>query len=119
MTDDRWPALPYDAWKDTYATLHMWTQVVGKVTLALAPAINHSWGIAFHLTPRGWITPLLAYGDRSFTIAFDFVEHQLSIDTSDDRHWTMPLRPMTVADFYRDVMKALSDLSMPVKIWSM
>jgi len=62
MTDERWPALPYDAWKDTYATLHMWTQVVGKIALALAPPLNHSWGIAFQITPRGLMTRTLPHG---------------------------------------------------------
>ena len=80
---ERWPALPYDAWKDTYATLHMWTQVVGKVAVALAQPVNHSWGIAFHLTGRGFRTGVLPHGDRSFSIAFDFIDHRIVIETSD------------------------------------
>jgi hypothetical protein len=119
MTDDRWPPLPYDAWKDTYATLHMWMQVVGKVTLALVPPVNHSWAIAMHLTPRGITTPLLPYGARIFTIEFDFVAHELRVDTSDGERLTLPLKPMSVAGFYRDVMRILKDLSLPVKIWTM
>jgi uncharacterized protein DUF5996 len=118
MTDDRWPALPYDAWKDTYATLHMWTQVVGKIALAQAPPLNHSWGVALHLTPRGLSTALLPHGRRSFTIEFDFVDHLLRIDTAGGDRRTLALTPMSVADFYRDVMAALRDLSMPVTIWS-
>ena len=70
MSED-WPALPYEAWKDTYATLHMWAQVVGKVALARAPALNHSWGAALHVTSRGLSTLALAYGPRSFSIVFD------------------------------------------------
>jgi len=119
MTDDRSPPLPYDAWKDTYATLHMWMQVVGKVTLALVPPVNHSWAIAMHLTPRGITTPLLPYGARIFTIEFDFVAHELRVDTSDGERLTLPLKPMSVAGFYRDVMRILKDLSLPVKIWTM
>jgi uncharacterized protein DUF5996 len=119
MTDDRWPPLPYDAWKDTYATLHMWTQVVGKVALARMPPMNHSWGVALHLTPRGLATALLPYDRRSFTIEFDFIDHHLRIDTSDGQRRLLPLKPMPVAEFYRDVMTALGDLSLPVKIWSM
>jgi hypothetical protein len=119
MTDERWPALPYDAWKDTYATLHMWTQVVGKVALARMPPLNHSWGVALHLTPRGLATALLPHELRSFTIEFDFVDHQLRIETSDGDRTLLPLAPMSVADFYRDVMRALADLALPVKIWSL
>jgi Family of unknown function (DUF5996) len=119
MTDDPWPALPYETWKDTYATLHLWTQVVGKVALAQAPPLNHSWGVALHLTPRGLTTPLLPYGSKSFTIEFDFLDQQLQISTSDGDRRTLPLSPMSVADFYRYVMNLLRDLSLPVKIWSM
>src|SRR5688500_941445 len=72
---DAWPVLTCDAWKDTYATLHMWTQIVGKVALAHAPPLNHSWGVAFHPTSRGWSTLLLAHGERSFSIEFDFIDH--------------------------------------------
>ena len=76
MQHDAWPALPYEAWKDTYATLHMWTQVVGKVALAQAPPLNHSWGIALQVTPRGLTTRPLPHGDASFTMEFDFVDHR-------------------------------------------
>jgi hypothetical protein len=119
MTDPRWPALPNDEWKDTYATLHMWTQVVGKVALALAPPINHAWGISFEVTARGLSTHVLPYGDRSFTIAFDFIDHQLVLETSHGERRTLPLAPRSVAAFYAEVMAMLRDLSMPVQIWSM
>ena len=115
---ERWPPLPYDAWKDTYATLHMWTQVVGKIALAQAPPLNHSWGVAMHLTPRGFATPLLPHGRRFFTIAFDFIDHQLVIDTSDGVRQLLPLTPRSVADFYRDVMTTLDGMGLPVQIWS-
>src|SRR5204862_3130504 len=108
MTDDAWPPLPYDAWKDTYATLHMWSQVVGKVALALSPPLNHSWGVALQVTARGLATRTLPHGRRSFTIDFDFVDHELSIRATDGAATTLPLvPPRSVADFYRDVMSAL------------
>lgn len=119
MSDDRWPALPYDAWKDTYATLHMWTQVVGKVALAQAPPLNHSWAIALQITPRGLSTRPLTHGSRTFTIEFDFLAHQLVIAASDGVTRTLALVPRSVADFYRDVMRMLDEMSLSVKIWSM
>ena len=114
-----WPALPYDAWKDTYATLHMWTQVVGKIALAKAPPLNHSWGVAMQITPRGISTRTLPYGARTFTIQFDFIDHQLVIRASDSQTRTLALRPQTVADFYRDVMAALDAMDLHVKIWTL
>jgi len=117
MNDEHWPPLPYDEWKDTYATLHMWTQIAGKVALALAPPINHGWAIAFHLTPQGLTTRPLAYGDRFFAMEFDFVDHQLVVRTSDGQRRQVRLEPRPVADFYREVMSTLRDLSLPVKIW--
>ena len=118
-THDTWPALRFDAWKDTYATLHMWTQVVGKVALARAAPLNHSWAVAFHLTPRGLRTGLLSHGQRSFTIMFDFLDHQLVIETSDHVCRFVPLAPRSVADFYREVMTTLDEMDLPVRIWSM
>src|SRR5204862_6552009 len=79
MADELWPPLPFDEWKDTYATLHMWTQIVGKVALAQAPPLNHSWSIAMQVTPRGLSTRTLSHRDRSFSIQFDFIDHQLVI----------------------------------------
>jgi hypothetical protein len=117
-SSERWPSLPYDAWKDTYATLHMWTQVVGKVALARAAPLNHSWAIALHLTPRGLTTGVLPDGRRSFTIAFDFIDHQLIIDTSDGVRRTLPLAPRSVAAFYAEVMAMLQEMGLPVRIWS-
>jgi hypothetical protein len=117
MTEERWPALPYDDWKDTYATLHLWSQVVGKVALALAPAINHSWGVAFQVTSRGLATRTLHYGDRSLTIDFDFIDHALVIRTSDGDRRTLPLEPQSVAAFYRNVLRTLEEMSLPVRIW--
>ncbi len=119
MTSALWPALPYDEWKDTYATLHMWMQVAGKVALALAPPINHSWAIALQITARGIATRALPYGARSFTMEFDFIEHQLVIRASDGATRTLALEPRTVAVFYSDVMTVLREMSLPVKIWTL
>jgi hypothetical protein len=119
MTHDGWPTLPYEAWKDTYATLHMWSQVVGKIALAQAPPLNHSWGIALQVTARGLATRTLPHGDRSFMIEFDLIDHQLEIRTSDGERRALPLVPRTVADFHRDVMATLHDMSLPVRIWPM
>ena len=119
MTDARWPALPYGDWKDTYATLHMWMQVVGKVALAQAPPLNHSWAVALQITARGVSTRTLPHGPRSFTIEFDFLAHQLVIRASDGATRTLALAPRTVAAFYGDVMDTLREMSLPVKIWTM
>ena len=113
----RWPELPYDGWKDTYATLHMWMQIVGKVALTQSPPLNHSWGVAMQVTPSGVSTRTLAQGERSFTIEFDFMDHRLVVRTSDGATRALALAPPTVAEFYRLVMDLLSDLSLPVKIW--
>jgi hypothetical protein len=115
---DRWPSLPLDAWRDTYATLHMWTQVVGKICLALTPLTNHFWNIAFQVTARGFATPTMAVGGVAVTIAFDFIDHQLIIRTSDGREERLALRPMTVADFYARVMDMLRTLGIRVRIWT-
>ena len=119
MIEDRWPALPYDAWKDTYATLHMWAQIVGKVALAFAPPLNHCWAIALHVTARGLATRSLPQTGRFFTLEFDLISHRLFIRTSDGVERTMELKPRSVADFYRELMANLSDIGLGVKIWSM
>jgi hypothetical protein len=118
MADERWPALPYEAWKDTYATLHMWAQIVGKIALTQSAPLNHSWGIAFHLSARGFGTGMLQHRDRSFTIGFDFVGHELVVDASDGARRVLPLAPRSVADFYREVMALLVEMGLPVMIWS-
>ena len=116
MDSARWPSLPA-GWKDTYATLHLWTQVVGKVALALAPPLNHSWGIALQVTARGLSTRPLPHGDRTFTIEFDFVDHQLHIRVADGTRRALPLSPRSVAAFYADVMRTLGEMGLPVRIW--
>lgn len=116
---DRWPALPYATWKDTYATLHLWSQVVGKIALALAPPLNHSWGVALQVSPHGLVTRRLPHGDRSFTMEFDFVSHQLLIRASDGDERAVRLRPVTVASFYAEVMAVLREMGLEVTIWPM
>jgi hypothetical protein len=117
--EDLWPALPYDAWKETYATLHMWTQIVGKVALALAPPLNHCWAVALQVTPRGLSTRPLFHSGRFFTLEFDFIAHRQVIRVSDGLERSLILAPITVADFYRQLMATLSDLALEVRIWPM
>jgi hypothetical protein len=112
----RWPALPYAAWKDTCETLHLWTQVIGKVRLALTPWLNHSWHVTLYVTARGLGTPPIAYQGRYFTIEFDFIDHVLWLRTSDGHFRQLMLKPMTVAEFYADVMVALREIGIDVRI---
>ncbi len=114
--DSRWPALPYDAWKDTYATLHLWSQVVGKIALALAAPLNHCWAVALRVTPRGLTTRPLPHGGRTFTIQFDFIDHQLRVRASDGETRELALGPRSVADFYRHLLATLVAMRLPVKI---
>ena len=111
-----WPALPFAEWKDTCATLHMWTQVIGKIRLTLAPWTNHSWHVTLYLTARGLTTSPIPCGQRIFEIQFDFIDHHLRIFTADGQLEQIPLEPRTVADFYRHVMAALKDMGIPVHI---
>jgi hypothetical protein len=114
-----WPALPSDAWQDTRETLHMWTQIVGKVRLALTPKTNHWWNVALQVSARGLTTSTIPYGERVFEIEFDFLEHQLVIKTCDPATKIIPLGPRSVADFYQELMAALHELNIDVKIWKM
>jgi Family of unknown function (DUF5996) len=114
--DEVWPALPFPEWKETAKTLHMWTQVVGKVRLALSPWTNHSWHVTLYLTARGLTTSPIPFRDRVFEIRFDFVSHELRLLTSDGGLKTIPLRAQTVAQFYRAVIDALRDLGIEVQI---
>lgn len=115
---ETWPSLPLERWKDTYATLHMWTQVVGKIRLALAPLINHWWQVTLYVTSRGLTTSPIPYGTRTFQIDFDFLAHELHIDTGEGERRTLPLEPRSVADFYHRTMAALHALGIDVPIWS-
>jgi len=114
-----WPVLPFDSWKDTYATLHLWTQIVGKVRLRLTPVVNHWWNVPLYVTACGLTTSRIAYGDRAFEIWFDFIRHQLVLQTSDGFMKTLPLEPRPVAEFYREFMELLRSAEIELKIWSM
>jgi hypothetical protein len=116
---EAWPALPLEAWKDTCSTLHMWTQIIGKIRLKLAPPLNHWWQVPLYLTSRGLTTTPIPFGDRTFDATFDFIDHVLIFQTSDRRLETSPLRPRSVADFYHEVMAILHRLAIDVKIWTM
>jgi hypothetical protein len=110
-----WPALLLDEWEDTYHTLHLWTQIVGKIRLGLTPLVNHYWNVALYVSTRGLTTSPIPYGGRTFEIQFDFVNHRLEILTSDD-HRSMALSPMSVAAFYRDIFALLRELGIDVEI---
>jgi hypothetical protein len=114
-----WPNLRLSAWTETCDTLQLWTQIAGKVRLATTPLINHWWNVTFQVNSRGLIAPMNCCGVRTFDIVFDFIDHQLSIATSDGRTESIPLRPMRVADFYSEFMCRLSCLDIDVHIWTM
>jgi len=116
---NQWPSLSFAEWKDTAITLHMWTQVVGKIRLTLSPWTNHSWHVTLYVTSRGLTTSPIPHGSCTFEIQFDFIDQQLLVDKSDGARRTIPLKPQSVAEFYRAVMKTLSNLELPVKINTM
>jgi hypothetical protein len=118
-TSSDWPELPLAEWADTCATLHLWTQVVGKIRLAHAPMINHWWQVPLYVTCRGLTTSPIPYGGSSFQIDFDFIDHTLIIETSRGAIETITLGPRTVADFYMEVMGRLRGLGLPTRIWTM
>lgn len=111
-----WPDLPFNAWRDTYATLHLWTQIVGKIRLVQTPWINHSWHVPLNVTATGLTTSAMPYGARSFQIDFDFVRHQLLVQASDGASAHVPLEPQSVATFYRRLMEALAAIDVEVRI---
>src|ERR1041385_6340946 len=111
-----WPELPYAAWRDTCATLHLWTQIVGKIRLARTPWLNHSWHVTLYVTARGLTTSPVPDRARSFQIDFDFIDHVLRIATSDGGQRLVPLVPQSVATFYEAVMEALAGLGIDVHI---
>lgn len=119
MTNNSWPAFALEEWQDTLATLHMWTQIVGKIRMAQTPLINHWWNVTLYVSARGLTTSPMSYHDRIFEIEFDFIDHQLRIECSDGASKTLALRPQSVADFYQEVMSALRNLGIEVKIWPM
>src|SRR4029077_11964777 len=111
-----WPELPTASWRDTYATLHLWTQIIGKIRLVRSPWLNHSWHVALYVTARGLTTSPIPAGDRSFQIDFDFIDHALRISTSDGARRQLALAGQSVASFYAAVMADLTDLGIRVLI---
>jgi hypothetical protein len=118
-TNDVWPELNWSHWQETGDTLHRWTQVVGKVRMALAPMVNHWWQVALYLTARGLTTSPIPYGAQTFDMTFDFIDHSLRLETSSGTREQVPLRPMSVAAFYSEVMTALRRLGIDVHVWTM
>ncbi|MGA2882525.1 MAG: DUF5996 family protein [Bryobacteraceae bacterium] len=113
---DAWPELPLAAWQDTYDTLHMWTQIVGKIRMTLTPLINHYWNATLYVSARGLTTSAIPYPRGVFEMEFDFIGHKLVIQTSEGDVRTLDLAPRTVADFYADVMSTLAALQIDVRI---
>lgn len=114
-----WPDLPLSDWADTYATLHMWTQIVGKVRLALSPRLNHWWQVPLYVSARGLTTSPIPYGNGIFEIEFDFIDHKLNVTTSGGESKYIRLEPRAVADFLVEFMALLHSLGIDVKIWNM
>lgn len=112
----KWPKLSYEKGKETYDTLHMWTQIVGKIKLATLPWLNHSWHITFHITPFGLSTLNMPYENKHFQIDFDFITHQLKVNTSQGEHRAFGLQGISVADFYQKIFGVLKDLQIELKI---
>lgn len=110
-----WPSLPLEAWQDTCTTLHLWTQVVGKIRVAQTPWVNHQWHVALYLTARGLTTPPIPYAGRAFEVDFDFIDRALIIHTSSGAEWRVPLVARSVADFRAAVLAALSELD--IHVW--
>src|SRR5580693_6634661 len=109
-----WPELPTAGWRESYATLHLWTQIVGKIRFERAPWLNHSWHVALYVTARGLTTSPIPDGTRTFQIDFDFIDHQLRISTSDGAKRQLALPGQSVASFYAAVMADLADLGIPI-----
>jgi len=114
-----WPALPLESWKETCATLHMWTQIVGKVRLALTPPVNHWWNVPLYISSRGLTTSTIPYRTSPFDICFDFIAHELVLQLCDGSRKTLPLAPRSVADFYQEFREMLRSSGIELKIWRM
>ena len=111
-----WPSIPFADWRETCATLHLWTQIVGKIRLELTPAVNHSWHTPLYVTARGLTTSSIPFASRTFDMTFDFIDHVLRIDVSDGSQRSIPLRPQSVAEFKTRVLGALDELGIVVAI---
>ncbi|UCH46609.1 MAG: hypothetical protein JSU95_10820 [Betaproteobacteria bacterium] len=122
MTDDvehsnpNWPAIPYADWRDTAQTLHMWTQIIGKIRMVQSPWLNHAWHVTLYVTPRGMTTGTIPHDERTFSIDFDFIDHQLVIESCEGHVQKLPLVAHDTADFYNSVMSTLGKMGLPVTI---
>src|SRR5256712_12489338 len=111
-----WPALPLEQWEDTFATLHMWSQIVGKTRLALVPMMNHWWNVTLYVTARGLTTGPMPSGERTFEVELDFLDHVLALRVSDGATRTLRLAARSVAEFYREYLAMLESLGLAVRI---
>jgi hypothetical protein len=111
-----WPDLPHDEWADTLETLHMWSQIVGKIRMECSPWVNHSWGVPLYVSARGLGTSPIPHGNRVFQMEFDFLDHRLSVQTADGSSRFLSLSSRSVAEFYRELMEVLSEMALPVSI---
>src|ERR1700722_6085737 len=118
-SSESWPALPLNVWADTYATLHMWTQIVGKVRLALSPRVNHWWEVPLYVNARGLTTSPIPYSNGVFEVQFDFIDHALLVTTCKGETKSIRLGPRTVSDFHAEFFSLLRSLGIEVKIWNM
>lgn len=118
-TTNPWPELILEEWQDTLATLHMWTQIVGKIRMQQTPLVNHWWNVTLYVTARGLTTSPIPYEDRTFEIEFDFIDHKLRVDCSDGKMTSLELHPQTVAALYKRLMTTLREMDIDVKIWHM
>lgn len=116
MSSTAWPELGLANWADTRDTLHLWTQIVGKVRLKQTPWINHAWNTTLYVTSRGLTTSPMPHGERVFQIDFDFIDHVVLVTTADGGRETIVLRPRTVASFYQELVGILNELELPVTI---
>jgi len=114
--NERWPALPLNEWKDTYRTLHMWTQIVGKIRMTLSPPLNHWWHVSLYVNSRGLTTGPVPYPSGAFEIQFDFQKHALQIHTSESGSVSRPLKPESVASFYQGIWESLASLGIAIDI---
>lgn len=113
---ETWPELPFDEWADTCETLHLWTQIIGKIRLRQTPWINHSWHVPLYPTARGLTTAPVPHGNRLFQIDLDFIDHRLHLTVNDGQSRVLPLRPMTVAEFFEQLMADLASVGLAVSI---
>jgi hypothetical protein len=116
--DELWPSLPWEAWQETCATMHMWSQIIGKIRLKLAPRLNHWWQVALYLTPRGLTTSPIPYKSHIFQMDFDFLDHELQISTDWGNNLAFPLRGKSVAAFYGETISSLRSLGIEAHIWT-